>query len=266
MMRRLSLGVAFWLLAGAALAADALPPPPDLNQRVGFDQHIGDTVPLALDFRDANDREVSLRGLAHGKPLLLALGYYRCKNLCGVLLQGMAHSVAAMALRPGSDYAVAFVSIDPRETPADAAASQRRTAGMAPHAEVADWHFLTGGAAAIRELTHAVGYRYFYDPRIDQFAHAAGVVVLAGDGRVAQYLFGVQFPPRTLRLALVGASHGRLGNVIDQLVLLCCGYDPSTGRYSLLIGRVMQVLGGASVLLLGLALLCLHRRRGGVPP
>lgn len=261
MMRRLSC-IALWLLASTAMAVETPPPPADLNQRVGFDQRIGVTVPSTLEFRDVHGHAVSLREAANGKPLLLALGYYRCRNLCGVVLQGMAHSVAKMSLRPGRDYAVAFVSIDPRETPADAAASQRMIATMAPQADVANWHFLTGSAAAIRSLSRAVGYRYLYDPRIDQFAHAAGVVVLAGDGRVAQYLFGVQFPPRTLRLALVGASHGRLGDVIDQLVLLCCGYDPATGRYNLLIGRVMRILGGAFVLLLGLALLLLHRRRG----
>lgn len=256
------LGIAsLWLLAWAALATDSPPPPPDLSQRVGFDQRIGATVPPSLEFRDVHGQAVSLRQLAKGKPLLLALGYYRCKNLCGVVLQGMAKSVAAISLRPGRDFAVAFVSIDPRETPADAAARQRMLVAMAPRANVADWHFLTGATASIQELAHAIGYRYFYDPRIDQFAHATGVVVLAGDGRVAQYLFGVQFPPRNLRLALVEASQGRLGNVIDQLVLFCCSYDPSTGRYSPLIGRIMQILGGCFVLLLGVVLFLLHRHR-----
>jgi protein SCO1/2 len=124
-------------------------------------------------------------------------------------------------------------------------------ARMHPEAHVPRWHFLTGEQASIGALAKAIGFRYFYDDRLHQYAHAAGLVAITPDGKVAQYFFGVSWPPASLRLALVDASHGQLGSLIDRLVLLCCGYDPTTGRYSLVIGRTMQVLGTVFVLAFG---------------
>lgn len=238
-----------WLpLAG--LATQAPPPPPDLTQRAGFDQRLGARLPMDARFLDADGKPVDLRTLAGGKPLLLALGYYRCPNLCDVVLNGLAHTLAGLDLAPGRDFAVAFVSIDPAETPADARHTRAMLERMHPDAHVRHWQFLTGDPSGIGTLAHAVGFRYFYDAGLHQYAHAAGLVVITPDGKVAQYFFGVSWPPASLRLALVGASHGRLGSLVDRLVLLCCGYDPTTGRYSLAIGRSMQVLGVAFVLAL----------------
>jgi len=252
-----------WLLflsIPSAWASQAPPPPPDLTRRAGFDQHLGAHVPLDARFRDANGKPVDLRALADGKPLLLALGYYRCPNLCDVVLNGMAHTLGRLDLQPGRDFAVAFVSIDPAEAPADARHTQAMLARMHPDAHVPRWHFLTGDQASIGALARAVGFRYFYDARLRQYAHAAGLVTITPDGRVAQYFFGVSWPPASLRLALVDASHGGLGNLVDRLVLLCCGYDPTTGRYSLAIGRTMQVLGVAFVVALAGWLLWLKAR------
>ena len=244
----------------AALANHAPPPPPDLTQRAGFDQQLGAHVPMDAHFHDADGTPVDLRTLARGKPLLLAMGYYRCPNLCDVVLQGMAHSLAQLDLEPGRDFAVAFVGIDPAETARDAHRTQVMLARMQPSAHVAQWHFLTGEPPAIAALARAIGFRYFYDARLHQYAHAAGLVAITPDGKVAQYFFGVSWPPASLRLALVSASQGRLGSLIDRLVLLCCGYDPATGRYSLAIGRAMQVLGGAFVLALASWLAWLRAR------
>ncbi|MEI7035330.1 SCO family protein [Fulvimonas yonginensis] len=254
-------GVALLLVLLAPLVRAAEPPPPpDLDQRAGFDQRLGAPVPLDLRWRDTDGRTTDLRRLAGGKPLLLALGYYRCPNLCDVVLQGMARTLAGLDLAPGQDFQVAFVGIDPRETSGDARHSQAMLAKAQPGAQVDRWHFLTGDARAIGALASAVGFRYFYDARLHQYAHAAGFVVVTPQGRVAQYFFGVSWPPASLRLALVGASQGRLGNLVDRLVLLCCGYDPTTGRYSLAIGRTMQVLGVGFVLLCGAWLLWLKAR------
>jgi protein SCO1/2 len=255
-------GIGLLLLLWLPLMASAgLPPPKDLNQRVGFDQRLGRPVPMTLRFRDAAGRSVTLGELADGKPTLLALGYYRCPNLCDLVLQGMARAIPAVPLRPGEDYQVVFISIDPHETPTDAAAAVHMLAQMHSAASVARWHLLTGDQASIHGVAQAAGFRYFHDPRNGQYAHAAGWVVLTEQGTIAQYFFGVSYRPDALRLALVNASHGRLGNVLDRLVLLCCGYDPSTGRYSLLIGRVMQVLGVGFVLLMLLGSCWLRRRR-----
>lgn len=248
------------LLGATAAARQAPPPPPGLDQRAGFDQQLGAPLPTDAHFQDADGRAIDLATLAHGKPLLLALGYYRCPNLCDVVLHGMAQAIAGLDLQPGRDFEVAFVSIAPGETPADARHSQAMLARMQPRASVPRWHFLTGDASAIHALARAIGYRYFYDPRLHQYAHAAGLVVVTPQGKVAQYFFGVSWPSASLRLALVGASHGRLGNLIDQLVLLCCGYDPTTGRYSLTIARAMQALGAAFVLALGGWVWWLRRR------
>lgn len=260
-MRRLLAGCLLAFVM-ATCAAAALPPPKDLTRRAGFDQRVGSPVPMNLAFREADGRVTHLATLAGGKPILLALGYYQCTHLCGVVLHGMAQAITHMNLQPVQDYQVVFVSIDPQETPADASHSQAMLAQMNAAAHVDRWHLLTGDQPSIKALADAVGFRYFHDARNHQYAHAAGVVVLTPQGRVAQYLFGVSYPPRSVRLALVNASQGRLGSVIDQLVLLCCGYDPTTGRYSLLIGRVMQFLGigFALLLVLGLGWLWLRRR------
>lgn len=247
----------FWL---PLLALAGLLPPKDLNQRAGFDQRVGTQVPMNSHFRDAGGRDVTLAELSKSKPVLLALGYYRCPNLCDLVLHGIAHALPKLRLRTGGDYQVVFVSIDPRETPADARHAAHMLAKLNPAAHVDRWHLLTGDPASIHALAQAVGFRYFLDPRNDQYAHAAGVVVLTGQGKIAQYFFGVSYPSAALRLALVGASHGRLGGLIDQLVLLCCGYDPSTGRYSLLIGRLMQILGAGFALLLVAGVFWFRRR------
>jgi len=253
-------GLALLMLWLPLLASAGLPPPRDLNQRAGFDQRVGIPVPMSVHFRDANGHDVTLAELADGKPALLALGYYRCPNLCDLVLHGIAHALPDLRLRTGEDYQVVFVSIDPRETPADARHAAQMLAKMNPVAHVDRWHLLTGDQVAIHAVAQAVGFRYFLDKRNDQYAHAAGVVVLTGQGKVAQYFFGVSYPSAALRLALVGASHGKLGSLVDQLVLLCCGYDPSTGRYSLLIGRVMQILGVGFALLLLAGVLRFRRR------
>ena len=240
----------FFVWMPVAWATHAPPPPSDLTQRAGFDQRLGALVPRDARFLDVNGQPTDLRTLADGKPLLLALGYYRCPNLCDVVLNGMAHTLEGLDLQPGRDFEVAFVSIDPAETPADARHTQGMLARMHPKARVPRWHFLSGDPASIGALAKAVGFRYFYDEKLHQYAHAAGLVAITPDGKVAQYFFGVSWPPASLRLALVHASQGELGSVIDRLVLLCCGYDPTTGRYSLAIGRTMQVLGVAFVLAL----------------
>jgi protein SCO1/2 len=251
-------GLLLTCVMGTAQAG--LPPPKDLAGRAGFDQHLDAQVSMTLPFIDADGQRTDLARIANGRPLLLSLGYYHCPNLCDLVLQGMARSTAVLPLQVGSDYQVVFVSIDPDEKPADARSSMTMLDHMLPAAKMSRWHLLTGSQDSIRQLAATVGYRYFRDPRNGQFAHPAGWVVLTAQGRVAQYFFGVSYPPSSLRLALVDASRGKLGSLADRLVLLCCGYDPSTGRYSLLVGRVMQGLGVGFVVLLLVLLYRLRRR------
>jgi protein SCO1/2 len=239
--------------------------PPGLLQRVGFDQDLGAQVPMDGKFRDARGKPVTLRGLADGKPILLVPGYFHCANLCGIVRAGVANAVKASGFTPGKQFNVVLVSIDSRDTPGSALATKRNDAFAHPGAHVSQWHYLTGPKATSAALMRSIGFRYFYDSRNGQFDHAAGVVLLTPQGKVSQYLFGVKFPARTLRLGLVHASDNRIGNIVDQFLLLCCRYDASTGRYTLVIHRVMQGLGIATALLLAgflLALRRMERRRG----
>ena len=256
----------------AALAACALtvficakvlavvPPPPDLDARAGFDQRIGATLPMEAPLSDADGRPTSLATIADGRPVLLAFGYYRCPNLCDLTLHAIASATAKVSLRVGRDYAVAFVSIATDETPADARDARDMLLRMSPQGEVDRWHWMTAAAPSIAALTRAAGFRYFKDPRDGQYVHPAGIVIVSPDGRATQYFPGVDYDAHALRLALVDASQGKLGNVIDRLVLLCCGYDPSTGRYSLLISRIMIAVGCAFLLAMALGALWLRRR------
>jgi protein SCO1/2 len=259
-----------WLLAGmstlCAGSVAAPSPPPGIQARAGYQQRLGALLPMAEPFTDATGRRLSLRQWIGGRPALLMLGYFRCPHLCDVAEQGMAHAIGHAGLQPGHDLNVLFISIDPRDTPASAAAKQAMIADMPGNANARAWHFLVGAPPAIAATANSVGFHYFYDARLDEYAHPAGLVIATADGRVNQYLMGVNYLPQTLRLAAIAASGRRLGSITDQLVLLCCGYDPSTGRYTVSIERIMQGLGlGFVILLLGMFML-LQRRGRGTPP
>lgn len=233
--------------------------PPDLATRVGFDQLLGKRAPLDGQFIDTDGKAFDPATLRSGRPTLLIPGYYDCENLCSAVRAGVAQAIARCGLTPGEQFNVVLISIDPRESAQDARAAQRRDASSHPDAYVTRWHYLTGSSSARMALMRAIGFRSWFDERNGQFAHPAGIVLLSPGGLVTQYFFGVQFVPRTLRLALVSASQGSIGSLVDQLVLLCCDYDPSTGRYSLLITRTIQALGVFTLLALG-ALIFLLRR------
>lgn len=247
-------------------ARQKLPPPPGLLARIGFDQHLGERIPLGLVFRDAQGKTRRLGAALGGRPTLLVPGYYRCENLCDVVRAGVAQAVAASGFIPGEQFNLVLFSIDPRESPTDAAAAQRTDAAANPRARVSRWSYLTGTRTGVSALTRAIGFRYFLDPRNGQYAHAAGIVLLSPQGAITQYLPGVEFAPLSLRLALVNASRGRIGTILDRLLLVCCDYDASTGRYSLLISRVLQALGLLTAATLAGLLFFLWRAERRGPP
>lgn len=218
---------------------------------------------MNLSFRDASGRSLTLRELIAGRPSVLVLGYYGCTNLCSTVRAGVAQAIERTGFTPGSQFNVILASIDPHEGPPEALLAQRADELAHPQAQVERWLYLTGSQQASVALADAVGFHALYDPRDGQYAHAAAVVVLTPLGEVAQYLFGVRYPARSLRLALVQASEGRLGSAVDRLLLLCCDYDASTGRYSVVVGRLLQALGLLTLLALfaGLAWLRTHESR-----
>jgi protein SCO1/2 len=258
-------GLALLGLAGCVWAHTLVRAPADLLTRVGFDQELGAIVPQQVLFRDTKDTIVTLGALLASKPTLLVPAYYRCTSLCSVVRVGLANAVAGSGLHPGRDFAVVVVSFDPRESAQDARDAQQIDAHARPDADVASFQYLTGTQQSITALMRSIGFRYFYDARNDQFDHDAGIVLLTPGGRVAQYFFGVQFQPEALRLALVNASHRRIGTLVDHFLLLCCDYDAATGRYSLTILRVMQVLGTTTVLALVALVLVLRSRGRNLP-
>jgi protein SCO1/2 len=228
---------------------------PPLLRDVGLDQRLNQQMPLALTFRDEAGDVVQLGKYFTGKPVILVLSYYQCPRLCPMVLDGLVRSLRTLTLTVGKEFQVLTVSIDARDTPADATAKKSQYLRQYGRAEAADgWHFLTGEPEAIEPLARAVGFRYAYDAEHDQFAHAAGIMVLTPAGKLARYFYGIEYAPRDLRLSLVEASANKIGSPIDQLLLFCFHYDPATGKYGLLIMNVLRLAGLATVLGLGVGI------------
>lgn len=219
--------------------------------QVGFKQRLGSQVPAELVFQDASGRSVSFRQLFAGRPLILALAYHRCPNLCGLTIGGLVDALREMPLQVGEDFDVIVASIDPREGPEVAAVKRQETVLRYGRGGSSGWHFLSAEEPAIRALAQAVGFRYAYDSLLDQYAHAAGVVVLTGEGVVSRYLYGLRFPPQDLRLGLTEAGNGTVGGLAEQVLLLCYQYDPETGTYGGLVMNLLRLTGAAGVLVLG---------------
>jgi protein SCO1/2 len=258
------------VLSGGALAwahGEERPQAPGLLGAIAFEQRLNEPVPLDLVFRDEAGVAVRLGDYFGHKPVILTLNYYQCPMLCPLVLEGLARSLRVLAFTAGEQFEVVTVSIDPGETPALAAATKGRYIRDYGRPGAADgWHFLTGEAGAIARLTEAVGFGYGHDADKDQYAHAAGLVVLTPQGKLARYFYGVEFSPRDLRLALVEAASGAIGSPVDQLLLYCYHYDPATGRYSLVVTRALQVAGLATMLVLAGFMVVMFRRerpRGG---
>jgi len=249
--------VATSVFAGPASAASLKPP----FDEIGIDQHIGDTIPLDLVFRDEDGRAVKIGDYFGDRPVILSLAYYRCPMLCSLVQSGLASSMKGLGLEAGKDYRVITVSIDPRETPDLATVTKKNYLQKYGRPEAASaWRFLTGEEDSIHALAGAAGFRYVYDEENDQFAHASGVMVLTPEGKLAQYFFGVEYAPRDLRLALVEASDGKVGSIVDHLLLLCYQYDPQTSRYGLMVYRLMRFGGVITVLGVGVLVLIMLRR------
>jgi protein SCO1/2 len=238
------------LLALFALAAQGFPAQAQENERptilrdIGFDQKLGAKVPLDLSFKDETGKGVLLGDYFGAKPVVLNLVYYDCPMLCTVTLSGMASALNEVGFEMGKEFEVVTVSFDPKEGPAQAMARKKHfLSRYKGRGGETGWHFLTGDVASVRTLTSAVGFRYVYDQATRQFAHPAGTVVLTPDGRIARYMFGVEYAPRDLRMALIEAADRKIGSPIDAVFLACYRYDPQRGRYSAAIMNMVR-LGG----------------------
>lgn len=238
---------------------------PDLLREVGLDQRLNEQLPLDLAFRDEAGRSVELRRFFGKRPVILVLAYYECRTLCPLVLDGLLKSLRVLSFDAGREFSVVVASIDPRETPAVAAARKAKYIERYGRPGTAEgFHFLSGDAASIGKLTRSVGFRYAYDATTAQFAHASGILVLTPQGRIARVFSGIEFSPKDLRLSLVEASANRIGSVLDQVLLYCYRYDPATGKYGLVIMNTIRLGGLATVLALGtfITLMVRRERRG----
>ena len=259
-------------IAKAQLLGDPMNPTqnlgvhPDLLKQVSVDQKLNGSIPLNLAFRDEHGKPVELGQYFGSKPVILTLVYFNCPMLCTQVLNALDRSMENIPPTIGKDFNVVTVSIDPTDRPVFAEAKQELYTGMYGRPGAANgWHFLTGAEPQIKSLTAAVGFHYAYDPDSKQYAHPAVIMLLTPDGRISRYFYGVTYPERDLRLGLDEASSGKIGSPVDQALLYCYHYDAHTGKYGLLISRVIQLSGALTVLVGGVALFILFRGEHYVP-
>lgn len=269
--RALGLVLMLVLTAVPPASADDEPPAPLKNPqqrllgKVAIDQNLNQQLPLDLQFRDEEGDAVRLGQYFGERPVVLALVYYQCPKLCNQVLNGMTTALKSVDFTSGEDYEVVVVSFDPREGP-ELAKSKKAAYMYKFNREGAErsWHFLTGESPEIEALAEAVGFHYEFDEKSQQFAHASAIYLATPDGRLSRYFYGIDYKPRDLRLGLIESSAGKIGSPVDAVLLYCFHYDPLTGRYGLVIHRVLQLAGGATALGLGafIAVMLVWEKKG----
>ena len=255
---------------GQAMTKGIMSPPsnvrPPYLQNVGIEQHLDGQVPPDLKFVDETGRSLKLGEYFSKRPLILNLVYYNCTMLCGEALAGLTGAMKMVKFDVGNEFEVVTVSFNPQETPAIAAAKKQDYLKRYGRPGAASgWHFLTGPAESINALTKAVGFQYQYDPRINQYAHATAILVLTPQGRISRYFYGVDYPPKDLRMGLVEASQGKIGNAVDQVLLYCYHYDPATGKYGAVVSNILRLGGSLTIVIVGSLLLILFRLEKSAP-
>ena len=250
-----------FVLIGVSLVGAHAVPSDDVLNEIGFTQRLGEQVPGDLSFLDETGARVSMEEMTRERPVLLVPVYYECPMLCNLTLNGLLRTLRAVRLTVGKDFDVLVFSIDPTEG-VDLARAKKATYVKAygrPGSEKG-WRFLTGQEDEIQRLTKSIGFRYVKDPNRSEYAHAAGFAVLTPDRKVARYFLGAEYPPKDVRLSLVDASGGRIGTPVDQFLLYCYHYDPSEGRYTLAVMKLVRGAGAGTALLLASAVGLMIRR------
>lgn len=238
---------------------------PAFLKKAGVNQNLSQQLPLNDHFVDSSGSEVPLGTYFQHRPVIMALVYYKCRMLCPQVLSGMAKTLGQVEFSPGKDYDIVIASIDPADTSADGAAEKARFLGTLGKPDAgSSVHFLTGPEGSISDLAHATGFNYVRVPgpdgKMDQFAHSTVIMVATPDGRMSKYLFGIDYQPRDVRLAVIEAGHHHIGSISDLILLYCCNYSPTAGRYTVSILRVMELAGMGSLLLLVALVYALSRK------
>lgn len=230
-------------------------------EKVSIRQNLNAQLPLDAVFKDEDGRTVKLGDYFGKRPVLLVFAYYECPMLCTLVLNGIVRVLNGVTLTPGKDFDVVAVSFDPRETP-ELAGKKKANYLKEYHQKGTEpgWHFLTGEEPEIRRVTDAAGFAYAYDPASKEYAHASAIYVVTPQGRLSHYFFGIEYAARDLRLALVEASQGKIGSLVDQLLLFCFHYDPVSGKYSVMIMRLVRIVGALTLLGMAAAIILMIRR------
>ena len=239
--------------------------PPAFLKKAGVNQNLGNALPLKDRFIESNGTEVPLGAFFEHRPVVMALVYYKCKMLCPQVLSGLAKTLRSVGFTPGKDYDVVITSIDPMDTPADGAAEKTRfLESLGTPDAGSSVHFLTGQQASITDLAAATGFNYVRVPgpdgKMDQFAHSSVIMIATPDGRMSKYLFGIDYQPRDVRLAVIQASTHHIGSLSDMILLYCCNYSPSAGKYTVSVLRVMGLAAMGSLFMLGAMFYALSRK------
>lgn len=236
--------------------------PRDKLESAWIEPRVGQSLPLASEFVEHNGKTVQLGDVVGERPVVLCLVYFECPMLCKLAADGLVRSAASLRENVGQDYDIAFVSFDPRDTPERAAAAREHALHQYARAGTEEgWHFLTGPQASIDRITQAVGFHYLWDEDTKQFAHAAGIMVITPDGRISEYLDGINFSPRELSAAIGRAANNELTESGATLFMRCYLYDPTTGKFGAAVQWTIRVLGLATVLALMLLVFRLARSR-----
>ena len=238
--------------------------PKDLDA-VGIEQKLNESLPLDLKFTDENGREVLLGDyFGKGRPVILAPVYYECPMLCNEVLNGLTRGLKPLAFNPGKEFDIVAFSFDPREKSAVAKAKKETyLANYNRQNTESGWHFLTGTPESIDKLTAAVGFKYNWDEKSNQFAHAGGVMMATPEGKLSRYFYGIEYAPKELKLGLIESSNSKIGSPVDQLMLYCYHYDPATGKYGFAVMNAVRFGGVLTIFGMAAMLLVLWRYKGG---
>ena len=244
--------------------------PPAFLKKAGVRQNLGNALPLKDRFVESNGTEVPLSAFFEHRPVVMALVYYKCKMLCPQVLSGLAKTLRQVGFTPGKDYDVVITSIDPMDTPADGAAEKTQfLESLGAPGAGSSVHFLTGQQGSITDLAAATGFNYVRVPgpdgKMDQFAHSSVIMIATPDGRMSKYLFGIDYQPRDVRLAVIQASTHHIGSLSDMILLYCCNYSPSAGKYTVSILRIMGLAAMGSLFMLVAMFYALSRKPKRTP-
>jgi protein SCO1/2 len=243
------------------------PASPRLQTEVGYEPKLGQSLPLDVMLTDETGATLPLSsyfaGASAKRPVLMIFYYQSCPMLCSLQLESVVASLKGTKFVVGRDFTFLAVSMDPNDTIAGSAKAKRKTTNAyGQSGSEAGFHFLTGSAENIKRLTSAAGYRYYYDEESKQWAHATGVLLMAPDGRMARYLPGIEPFPKDLQFALLEASEGQIGTVVDRVVLYCYQYNEASGRYGAAIMRTLRLSAvGTMIALAGFVIFSLRRER-----